>query len=68
MRLNLITFFVLISFCCSSQVNNRRIKTEFNGNPEKILIVYLSRTNNTKAIAEMENVKLNNGVGNTIYK
>src|SRR5512135_1847549 len=62
MRLNLITFFVLISFCCSSQVNNRMIKTEFKGNPEKILIVYLSRTNNTKAVAEI----IHNIVGGTL--
>lgn len=44
----LIIFFVLISGCCLSQTNNI--------NPhagERILIVYLSRTNNTKAIAEI---------------
>lgn len=37
-------FLVLMSFCCSSQVNDTK---------PRILIVYLSRTNNTKAIAEI---------------
>jgi flavodoxin len=49
MRLKLMVLFVLISFCCSSQVNNKKIKPD----PGKILIVYLSRTNNTKAVAEI---------------
>jgi flavodoxin len=38
-----------MSYCCSSQVNEPNM--DFTNNPDKILIVYLSRTNNTKAIA-----------------
>ena len=55
---NLIVFFVLMSYCCSSQVNDNKPKVDLTSNPDKILIVYLSRTNNTKAIAEIiqENV------------
>jgi flavodoxin len=34
-------------------VNDNKSKTDFTNNPDKILIVYLSRTNNTKAIAEI---------------
>ena len=51
-------FFFLISFCCSSQVDDRLHKEDLTDDGKKILIVYLSRTNNTKAIAEMikENV------------
>jgi len=44
----LLISFLLISACSSSQTES--VKTV---NPKKILIVYLSRTNNTKAIAEM---------------
>ncbi len=47
----LLSFFLFISACSSSQ--KKRI-AEINAasiNPDKILIVYLSRTNNTKAIA-----------------
>ncbi len=58
MRLKLIILFALFSIYCSSQVNNRKIKTDFSNNPEKILIVYLSRTNNTKAVAEIIHKKV----------
>jgi flavodoxin len=58
MKLTLISLFVLISLGCSSQVNERKIKSDFMNNPEKILIVYLSRTNNTKAIAEIIHKKV----------
>lgn len=44
----LTVFFGLISWCSSLQMND--IKPDYS---EKILIVYLSRTNNTKAIAEI---------------
>src|SRR5687768_17557388 len=49
----LFVFFLLISACTSPQtkVINSGMGTAVN--PEKILIVYLSRTNNTKAIAEI---------------
>ena len=43
-----IAFFGLVS--CSSKAQNTAFQ---NGDKENILIVYLSRTNNTKAIAEM---------------
>src|SRR6187200_3249798 len=54
-------FLLLISFCCSSQPSETQPKT----NPvtaNKILIVYLSRTNNTKAIAEI----IHSQVGGTL--
>ena len=44
MTKQLTIFFILMSFCCSSQVNDTK---------PGILIVYLSRTNNTKAVAEI---------------
>ena len=46
-------FFTLISLCYSSQVNDTNPKMGITVRSEKILIVYLSRTNNTKAIAEI---------------
>ena len=47
-----------MSFSCSSQLNDEKVRTDSTANPDKILIVYLSRANNTKAIAEIirENV------------
>ena len=50
MRLRTV-FFGLISLCCSS--HDTKPKIDFTDRSEKILIVYLSRTNNTKAIAEI---------------
>lgn len=49
---------MLISLCCSSQDNDTKSTHDVGNGSEKILIVYLSRTNNTKAIAEIihENV------------
>jgi len=44
MRSYLIIFLVFMSWCCSSQGNEKQ---------PRILIAYLSRTNNTKAIAEI---------------
>jgi len=49
----LTVFFGLIWLCCSSQVNDAKPKVDLTDRSEKILIVYLSRTNNTKAIAEI---------------
>jgi flavodoxin len=49
----LTVFFAVISLCYSTQVNDTKPKADFRARPEKILIVYLSRTNNTKAIAEI---------------
>lgn len=42
--------FLACSSCQSKEVNNATDTTEL---PKKVLIVYLSRTNNTKAIAEI---------------
>jgi flavodoxin len=58
----LTVFFGLISLCCSSQGNDTKPKVVFTDRFEKILIVYLSRTNNTKAIAEI----IHQNVGGTI--
>lgn len=49
----LLAFFLLISACSSSQTKDLNAKVDSTLNPDKILIVYLSRTNNTKAIAEI---------------
>lgn len=49
----LFTFFVLISACSSSQMKDMNIKMDSTLDPAKVLIVYLSRTNNTKAIAQI---------------
>src|SRR5688572_20597212 len=46
-------FFLLISACSSSQVKHGNASMDSTINSDKILIVYLSRTNNTKAIAEI---------------
>ena len=49
----LLTFFLLISACSSSQMKDINAKTDSALDSAKVLIVYLSRTNNTKAIAEI---------------
>jgi flavodoxin len=54
----LIAVLVLLSFSCSSQVNDTESKTSFSGEAGKILVVYLTRTNNTKAIAEIIHKKV----------
>jgi len=46
-------FFLLISACSSSQMKDGNASMDSTINSDKILIVYLSRTNNTKAIAEI---------------
>jgi Flavodoxins len=61
--LNTLTiFFVLISLCCSSQDNDTKPTHDVGNGSEKILVVYLSRTNNTKAIAEI----IHENVGGTL--
>jgi len=58
----LLAFFLLISACSSSQTKEINAKVDSVINPDKILIVYLSRTNNTKAIAEI----IQRNVGGTL--
>ena len=58
----LLAFFLLISACSSSQVKDSNTKIENTKSRDKILIVYLSRTNNTKAIAEI----IHKNVGGTL--
>ncbi|RDC65043.1 flavodoxin family protein [Adhaeribacter pallidiroseus] len=51
----LLGFFFLFSACSPSQTEDFgiNVQTASSVTPDKVLIVYLSRTNNTKAIAEM---------------
>ena len=49
----LLAFFLLISACSSSQTKDINAKTDSTIDSSKTLIVYFSRTNNTKAIAEI---------------
>ena len=49
----LLAFLLLISACSSSQTKDPNPKADSTLDSRKILIVYLSRTNNTKAIAEI---------------
>ncbi len=58
----LFAFFLFISAYSSSQMKESNIKADTTLDPTKVLIVYLSRTNNTKAIAEI--IKKN--VGGTL--
>ena len=58
----LLAFFLLISACSSSQTKVINAGTNATVKPEKILIVYLSRTNNTKTIAEI----IHKNVGGTL--
>jgi flavodoxin len=58
----LLALYLLISACSSSQTKGTNAKVDSTINPDKILIVYLSRTNNTKAIAEI----IQNNVGGTL--
>ena len=46
-------FFCAISLCCSPEGSDTATQDIAETDSEKILIVYLSRTNNTKAIAEI---------------
>lgn len=49
----LLAFSFLISSCSPSGTTNKNAKADSTVDSNKILIVYLSRTNNTKAIAEI---------------
>lgn len=51
----LLALSFLISSCSPSGTKNNNAKVDSAINPDKVLIVYLSRTNNTKAIAEIIN-------------
>ncbi|GEO07236.1 flavodoxin [Adhaeribacter aerolatus] len=53
--LNLLVAFLLLFSACATSAQTEAIKVEttIKVNLDKILIVYLSRTNNTKALAEM---------------
>ena len=55
-------FVLLTSACSSSQMKNINAKMDSTLNPNKVLIVYLSRTNNTKTIAEI----IHKNVGGTL--
>lgn len=58
MPLNLLTIiFALTTVCCSSQ-NSTEPTRDVADRSERILIVYLSRTNNTKAIAKIIHEKV----------
>lgn len=49
----LLAFLLFISACSSTQTERIVAETEPVSDPDKILIVYLSRTSNTKMVAEM---------------
>ncbi|GAA4437413.1 hypothetical protein GCM10023188_31580 [Pontibacter saemangeumensis] len=49
----LLAFSLLFSACSSAPTEDIEAKTETAVDPDKVLIVYLSRTNNTKAIADI---------------
>ena len=57
-----LAFVLLISTCSSPQMKNVSVKTTSTLDRDKILIVYLSRTNNTKALAEI----IQKNVGGTL--
>ena len=49
----LLAFFLLIGACSSSQTESIQVTPVATLAPRNVLIVYLSRTNNTRAIAEI---------------
>lgn len=49
----LFAFLLLFSACSPSQTEDINVQAASNVSPDKVLIVYLSRTNNTKTLAEM---------------
>jgi flavodoxin len=49
----ILTFVLLFSTCAAAEVGDQVPTTQSIPDPDKVLIVYLSRTNNTKAIAEI---------------
>ncbi|MDX2045858.1 MAG: flavodoxin [Chitinophagaceae bacterium] len=58
----LLAFFLLVATCSSSQMKDLNAKTDDTNSSDKVLIVYLSRTKNTKAIAEI----IHKNVGGTL--
>jgi len=58
----LIVFFLLAASCSSSEQKDKKITKYISTSMDNILIVYLSRTNNTKAIAEI----IHSQVGGTL--
>jgi len=50
---HLLFALLLISSCSSAEMKNFDVKNDTTNRSKKVLIVYLSRTNNTKAIAEI---------------
>src|SRR6266498_3710943 len=62
MKQILFAFFLFISACSSSQMKESNIKADTTLDPTKVLIVCLSRTNNTKTIAEI----IHRNVGGTL--
>ena len=58
----LLAFLFLISLCSPSGTKNNNAKADSTIDSSKILIVYLSRTNNTKTIAEI----IHKNVGGTL--
>lgn len=58
----LLAFFLLFSACSSNQPDDINAVGVATIDPERILIVYLSRTNNTKSIAEI----IQKNVGGTL--
>lgn len=49
----LLAVFLLFSTCSSSEIKVLDVENATTIQPKKVLVVYLSRTNNTKAIAEI---------------
>ena len=58
----LFAFVFFISSCSSSEKEDSVVRNDTTIQPNKVLIVYLSRTNNTKAIAEI----IHKNVGGTM--
>ena len=58
----LLAFFLFISSCCLSEIKNINVKNDTTTLSKRVLMVYLSRTNNTKAIAEI----IHNDAGGTL--
>jgi flavodoxin len=58
----LFAFALFLSSCSSSGTKEFIVKSDTTIQPNKVLIVYLSRTNNTKAIAEI----IHNNTGGTL--
>ncbi len=61
----LFAFVLLTSACSSSQMKNINAKMDSTLNPNKVLIVYLSRTNNTKDNSRDHSQKCRWNIGRT---